>query len=43
MPNKHGAKVCNNVAMAVLKCYGIHRSDIILPVNDTTNVFVTIG
>jgi hypothetical protein len=37
VPNGHNTQACNDAAMAVLKCYGIHRSDIILSINDTTN------
>jgi hypothetical protein len=37
VPNGHNAQACNNVAMAVLKHYNIHHSDIILSINDTTN------
>lgn len=39
-PNKHNAQVCNDTAMAVLKRYGIRRNDIILSINNTTNMSV---
>ncbi len=37
MPDGHNAQACNDAAMAVLKRYSIHRSDIVLLINDTTN------
>jgi hypothetical protein len=37
MPDGHNTQACNDAAMAVLKRYGIHRSDIVLLINDTTN------
>ncbi|CAM6069157.1 unnamed protein product [Sphagnum tenellum] len=33
----HNAQACNNAAMAIVKRYGIRRSDIVLLINDTTN------
>ncbi|CAK9223701.1 unnamed protein product [Sphagnum troendelagicum] len=36
-------KACNDTAMAILKLYGICRSDIVLSINNTTNMFVTTG
>ncbi len=41
MPNGHGAQVCNNMAMAVLKHYDICCNDIVLLINDTTNMSIT--
>jgi hypothetical protein len=38
VPDGHNAQACNNAAMVVLKRYGIHCSDIILSINDTTNM-----
>ncbi len=43
VPNGHGAQTCNNTTMVVLKHYAIHRSNIILSINDTNNAFVIIG
>ncbi len=37
MPDRHNAQACNDAAMGVLKHYSIHRSDIVLLINDTTN------
>jgi hypothetical protein len=37
VPDGHNAQACNDATMAVLKCYGIRRSDIVLSINDTTN------
>jgi hypothetical protein len=37
VPDGHNAQACNDAAMAVLKRYGIHRNDIVLSINDTTN------
>ncbi|CAM6002938.1 unnamed protein product [Sphagnum balticum] len=37
VPDGHNAQTCNDAAMAVLKRYGIRRSDIVLSINDTTN------
>jgi hypothetical protein len=37
MPDRHNAQACNNAAMAVLKRYGIRRSDVFLSINNTTN------
>ncbi|CAK9875190.1 unnamed protein product [Sphagnum jensenii] len=36
-------RACNDTTMAILKHYGICRSDIVLSINDTTNMFVTTG
>jgi hypothetical protein len=41
MLDGHNAQACNDAAMAVLKLYGIHCSDIILSINDTTNTSLT--
>jgi hypothetical protein len=38
VPDGHNAQACNDAAMAVLKRYGIRRSDIVLSINDTTNM-----
>jgi hypothetical protein len=40
VPDGHDAQACNDTAMAVLKRYGIRRSDIILSINDTTNASI---
>jgi hypothetical protein len=37
VPDGHNAQACNDATMAVLKRYGIRRSDIVLSINDTTN------
>jgi hypothetical protein len=37
VPNEHNAQACNDAAMAVLKRYGIRRSNIVLSINDTMN------
>jgi hypothetical protein len=41
VPDGHNAQACNNAAMAVLKRYDIRRSDIVLSINDTTNMSFT--
>jgi hypothetical protein len=40
MLNGHNAHACNDAAMAIVKCYGIRRNDIILSINNTTNTSV---
>jgi hypothetical protein len=40
VPDRHDARACNDVAMAILNRYGICHSDIILLINDTNNVSV---
>ncbi|CAK9209441.1 unnamed protein product [Sphagnum troendelagicum] len=37
VPDGHYAQACNDAAMAVLKRYGIRRSNIVLSINDTMN------
>ncbi len=37
VPDGHNAQACNDATMAVLKRYGIRRSDIVLSINNTTN------
>jgi hypothetical protein len=43
MLDGHNAQACNNAAMAILKCYGICCSDIVLLINGTTNAFIATG
>jgi len=38
VPDGHNAQACNDAAMAVLKRYDIHRSNIVLSINDTMNM-----
>ncbi|CAK9208975.1 unnamed protein product [Sphagnum troendelagicum] len=38
MPDGHNAQACNDAAMAILKRYDIRHIDIILSINDTTNM-----
>ncbi len=40
MPDGHNSQVCNDAAMAVLKCYDICYNDIVLSINDITNVSI---
>ncbi len=37
VPDGHNAQACNDAAMAVLKRYSIHCSDIVLSINNTMN------
>jgi hypothetical protein len=38
VPDGHNAQACNDAAMAILKHYGIRRNDIVLSINNTTNM-----
>jgi hypothetical protein len=38
--DEHDAQACNNVAMAVLKHYDIHHSNIIMSINDRINASI---
>ncbi len=40
--DRHDTQMCNDVAMAILKHYDIHCNNIILSINNTTNMFVVI-
>jgi hypothetical protein len=40
---EHDAHACNDTVMVILKHYGICRSNIVLSINDTTNLSVATG